>query len=45
VLSRRRHHLIGDPIRFLFVDIARFINREFGLQTKSLLLAALLALS
>jgi len=43
-MRRRRHYMIGDPVRFLFVDIARFVNLEFGLQTQSLLLAALLAL-
>jgi hypothetical protein len=36
--------VIGDPIRFLFVDIPRLIDRELGLQAKSLLLAALFAL-
>ena len=42
-MCRRCHHLIGDPVRFLFVDIARLVNLEFGLQTQSLLFAALLA--
>jgi hypothetical protein len=43
MMRRRCHHLIGNPIRFLLVDIARLVNLEFGLQTPSLLLAALLA--
>jgi hypothetical protein len=33
----------GTPSRSLFVDIPRLINRKFGLPTKSLLFAALLA--
>jgi len=44
VMRRRCQNLIGNPIRFLFVAIPRLINLEFGLQTKSLLFAALLAL-
>src|SRR5438128_1705423 len=43
-MCRRCHHLISDPVRFPFVDIPRLVHREFGLQTQSLLLAALLAL-
>jgi hypothetical protein len=39
----RCQHLIGDPIRFLLVDIARLVNREFGLWSQSLLIVALLA--
>ncbi len=42
-MRRRCHHLIGDPVRFLFVDIPRLVNLEFGLQTQSLLFAALAA--
>jgi hypothetical protein len=37
------HHLIGDPICFPFVDIARLADLEFRLQTGSFLLAALAA--
>ena len=44
-MRRRCHHLIGDPVRFLFVDIPRLVDLEFGLQTQSLLLAALRALA
>jgi xanthine dehydrogenase molybdopterin-binding subunit B len=44
-MRRRRQHLLGHPIRFLFVDIARLVNLEFGLQTQSLLFAALAALA
>jgi hypothetical protein len=43
-MRRRCQNLVGNPIRFPFVDIRRLINLEFGLQTKSLLFAALLAL-
>jgi hypothetical protein len=39
----RCQHLIGDPIRFLFVDIPRLVNLEFGLQTKSVLFPTLAA--
>jgi hypothetical protein len=35
------HYMIRDPVRFLFVDMARLVNREFGLQTQSVLFAAL----
>jgi hypothetical protein len=41
----RCHYLIGDPVRFLFVDIPRLVYREFGLQTKPLVFAALHAFS
>ena len=34
-VSRRCQHLIGDPIRFLFVDITRLVDLEFGLQTNA----------
>src|SRR5829696_2972543 len=44
-MRRRYQNLIGDPVRFLFVAIPRPINLEFGLQTKSLLFAALGAFS
>jgi hypothetical protein len=39
----RCHHLIGNPIRFLFVNVPWLVNLEFGLQTESLLFVALRA--
>jgi hypothetical protein len=39
----RGHHLIRNPIRFLFVDVTRVVDRELGLQTRSPLLPALRA--
>src|SRR2546430_13212057 len=42
-MCRRCQHLSSDPVCFPFVDIARLVNLEFGLQTQSLLLAALAA--
>jgi hypothetical protein len=42
-MRRCCYHLIGDPIRFLFVAIARLVNLEFGLQTHSIHFAALAA--
>jgi hypothetical protein len=35
--------LIGDPVRFLLVDVTGLIDLQLGLQTKSLLFAALFA--
>ena len=45
VTMKFSNHLIGNPVRFLFVDITRVVNLEFGLQTQSLLFAALAALA
>jgi hypothetical protein len=40
-MCRRCHHLIGDPVRFSFVDIPRLVHREVVLQTQTLLPALL----
>src|SRR5712664_2164880 len=45
LMYRRRQHLMGDPVCFLFVDISGLANLEFGLQTQSLLFAAFAALA
>src|SRR5574337_770832 len=44
-MSRCCHHLIGDSIRFLFVDITRLVDPELALQTPSLFFAAFRALT
>jgi hypothetical protein len=44
-MYRRRHHLIGNPVRFLFENIPRLVNLKLCLQTNSLHFAALLALT
>jgi hypothetical protein len=44
-MCRPRHHLLGNPIRFPFIEIPGRVNREFGLHAESLLLAALAALA
>ena len=36
-MRRRRHDMLGNSVRFLFVDIPRLVYCEFGLQTESLL--------
>jgi hypothetical protein len=43
VIRRRCRHLIGDPVRFLFVLIPRLANRKLVLPSRSLLPAGLLA--
>jgi hypothetical protein len=42
-VRRRCQHLFSNQVGFPFVDIPRLVNLEFGLQTQSLLLAALAA--